>query len=438
MDCILKWWPCLSRLQLAKPPAKLTAAEFGLVQLEKQFAVLKVRRGRGGRGGAGGGGERVPPAPHGHNANMEGSTPAPPPGLGGAAPGARPRPTPGARERPGPAGTAAPHPRSLHGRSDDSPTGSSNTWEPLRGGSGRSLRSPQPRPGETSERRRGRPRLPGVTCAAAGRGGPGRAPHKGRSRRRHAGTHRRRPHLADAGLLGDGPDLVDEGEGVGELLPAGLEDGALGRGQELGHGPAGAAAPLRAPNNLGSRRAPCASAGGPGLGKESARPGQGRGRGCPAPPAPLCGGGGAGPRRDRWGRGEEPAADPLERGPARAGPIARPLAGPRRRARPRERRSPRPPGIPPGAPPPPPGRSSASPAPAAFVRGPSPRARCGRSPQHRWFGEAPGPRSPPAVPGAGPGAGPVPPPPRGAAGAVFTCAEGSAQLTADHGRRFFF
>lgn len=82
--------------------------------------------------------------------------------------------------------------------------------------------------------------------------GPGRAgpPHKGRSRRRHAGTHRRRPHLADAGLLGDGPDLVDEGEGVGELLPAGLEDGALGRGQELGHGPARAAPPPPpTPNN---------------------------------------------------------------------------------------------------------------------------------------------------------------------------------------------
>lgn len=62
-------------------------------------------------------------------------------------------------------------------------------------------------------------------------------------------THRRRPHLADPRLLGYGPDLVDKGEGVSELFPAGLENGALGRRQELGHGqpeaPAGRAAPER-------------------------------------------------------------------------------------------------------------------------------------------------------------------------------------------------
>lgn len=60
-------------------------------------------------------------------------------------------------------------------------------------------------------------------------------------------THRRRPHLADPCLLGYGPDLVDKGEGVSELFPAGLENGALGRREEFGHGqpgsPAGRAGP---------------------------------------------------------------------------------------------------------------------------------------------------------------------------------------------------
>lgn len=55
-------------------------------------------------------------------------------------------------------------------------------------------------------------------------------------------THRRRPHLADPRLLGDGPDLVDKGEGVSELLPTRFEDRALGRRQELGHGQPGSPA----------------------------------------------------------------------------------------------------------------------------------------------------------------------------------------------------
>lgn len=46
-------------------------------------------------------------------------------------------------------------------------------------------------------------------------------------------THRRRPHLTDPSLLGYGPDLVDESEGVRELFPAGLEDRTLGGRQEL-------------------------------------------------------------------------------------------------------------------------------------------------------------------------------------------------------------
>lgn len=74
------------------------------------------------------------------------------------------------------------------------------------------------------------PRTPRAPAARpAPRPPPGPRPRPARARP----THRRRPHLADARLLGDGPDLVDEGERVGELLPAGLEHRALGRRQEL-------------------------------------------------------------------------------------------------------------------------------------------------------------------------------------------------------------
>lgn len=183
------------------------------------FAPTALRDGAEGRAGtfrgraAGGGAERPRRGARGQSCARRGPTPAlgatwrrPRDGLGGGGGGGR---------RKGPV----------------RPRGRPN----FRAAPGRS------RPGPPARDRRRR-------CGC----GPGRAgpPHKGRSRRRHAGTHRRRPHLADAGLLGDGPDLVDEGEGVGELLPAGLEDGALGRGQELGHGPARAAPPPPpTPNN---------------------------------------------------------------------------------------------------------------------------------------------------------------------------------------------
>lgn len=42
------------------------------------------------------------------------------------------------------------------------------------------------------------------------------------------------PDLADAGFLGQATDAADEAERVAELLPAGLEHGALGGGHELG------------------------------------------------------------------------------------------------------------------------------------------------------------------------------------------------------------
>lgn len=65
MYCILKWWPCLSRIQLAKTPAKLTAAEFGGVQLEEAVTCIKTEpdQGQGRRKAAaepGAGEERSP------------------------------------------------------------------------------------------------------------------------------------------------------------------------------------------------------------------------------------------------------------------------------------------------------------------------------------------------------------------------------------------
>lgn len=120
--------------------------------------------------------------------------------------------------------------------------------------------------------------LPQAPAGRAQRAAPLAAPC---GRRRALGTHRRRPHLADAGLLGDGSDLVDEGEGVRELLPAGLEHGALGRRQELGHGRARApAAPQPAASEQSTNRRWSSSAARAGRApppsrerKESGRPG---------------------------------------------------------------------------------------------------------------------------------------------------------------------
>lgn len=78
---ILKWWPCLSRIQLAKTPAKLTAAEFAGVQLEEIVTCIQPEpdRGQGRRAAAaepGEGRREVCTALHHHNANMEGNTQA--------------------------------------------------------------------------------------------------------------------------------------------------------------------------------------------------------------------------------------------------------------------------------------------------------------------------------------------------------------------------
>lgn len=328
-----------------------------LFNLRKQLPGLKpgqaVARAGGGHRGARGWRGELPAALHHHNANMEGNTQAaasPGARLGGRSPPAAasgPGPTcnfwgpssRGQREaRPGgdrcAAGSAAP-PLAPGGRSGYFPAGQLRHFgETLRAETGgRSPSSPAPpgpgalklqsgggggpgcpprpappargspagpRGAEPRGRRREEGGGKGRVVAGAGRAGPA---HKGRSRRRHAGTHRRRPHLADAGLLGDGPDLVDEGEGVGELLPAGLEDGALGRGQELGHSPGRGplAAALR--TILNSRWPPsaaengtCASAG-RGEGGQGARekksppqPGRGRGRRPPRPVTRLCDG----------------------------------------------------------------------------------------------------------------------------------------------------
>lgn len=177
---------------------------------------------------------------------------------------------------------------------------------------------------------------------------------------RPARTHRRRPHLADARLLGDGPDLVDEGERVGELLPAGLEHRALGRRQELAQRP-GAPERRRGARAGGRRggRLHRRGSGGAGPGGDGSGGGRGRRPGCSA----------------SAGLGLPPPPPPPP-----------PMAAPRLRVRAVLLRAAAGKGVPP-RPPPPPGRP-------------------GRAPRSRLHGPLParpGPCPPPADPGGGGG-----------------------------------
>lgn len=295
MDCILKWWPCLSRLQLAEPPAKLTAAEFGLVQLEKQFSVLKVRRGRGGRGGVGGGGERLPPAPHRHNANMEGSTPAPPPGLGGAAPGTRPWPTPGAGERPGPAGAAAPPPPLPPQPLRRLPHRELRHLGATSRGERSVLSAPQPRPGETSEGRRGGPACPGSPVrprAGGGRPGPHTKAAPGGAMRALTGGGRtlQMPVCSAMGRI-----LWMKAKGSANSSQLGSKTGHSGGGRNSAMARPGR--PLRSALRTISTAAALRARPRGGRGWEKSPPGPGRGGGAAAPPRPRLCAGAPGPDR---------------------------------------------------------------------------------------------------------------------------------------------
>lgn len=129
-----------------------------------------------------------------------------------------------------------------------------------------------------------------------------------RGKRRYLG----RPDLADAGFLGQGADAADEAEGVAELLPAGLEDRALGRRHELGHvvRPSGAVVVPRHGGGTDAA-APLATAAGP----ERTVPSEG---------------GAEKGRSSRMGRGAEGHPE-KERGVRRRGPSRRPQRS--RRAR---------------------------------------------------------------------------------------------------------
>lgn len=271
--------------------------------------------------------------------------------------------------------------------------------------------------GATSRRERSVPSVPSAPAGETSEGRRGGLACPGSPARPRAGGSRAGPHTkAAAGgamreLTGGGRTLqMPVCSAMGRILWMKAKGSANSSqlGSKTGHSGGGRNSamarpgrPLRSALRTISEAAALRARPRGGRGWEKSPPGPGRGGGAAVPPRPrLCegapgpdwggpvGGGGKRQRRLLWS-----AAWPARRRSHARYPDAGRQRGPESAAH-RGRWGSLP------VPPAPPGRSSTPPTPAAFVRGPSPRARCGRSPQHRWFGEAPGPRSPPAVPRA--------------------------------------